>query len=259
MGALRFTDTHCHLTDAAFSDNLSEVLQAAEAVGVRRFVVPATVRADWAQAISLTAEHIFPAAGIHPWFVAEHKQEDLTALFEMLSANPNVMVGEIGLDYRRFRQPEMRALQCAYLAEQLLYAQRLSRPVLLHNVGATHDLVRLLKQTTPDCGGVVHAFSGSVEEARQYVEQGLFLGIGTLLLNPKARKLREVASTVPLSALVLETDSPFMWKDGVNVPANVCRVAEVLADLRGIPLQEVSEYTEQNVEKLLPFRQPVCV
>lgn len=254
MDTICFTDTHCHLAERVLFGQRQAVLEAAKSAGICRLIVPSVGRQDWLAVSSLASPQIWVALGVHPWFAAEHGERDVEALAALLAENPSFLLGEIGLDYHRFRQPEHRARQCWWLERQLALAAELKRPILLHNVGAGHDLVRLWKRFTVSAGGVVHAFSGSMEEARQFADAGLLLGIGTLLLNPNARKVHAVAASLPLSCMVLETDSPFMLHGETNTPANVRRIAETLAQLRGVPLAEIAEQTEANVERLLSFQ-----
>ncbi len=249
------TDTHCHLTDPALASRLPEITAAAHAAGVRRFMVPSVTEADFDAVCRLHAPpEYYSALGLHPWF-AEGFQPDLIGrIAERLQAQPGLLVGEIGLDYYGDRK-QTRAAQTAALLAQLDLAQQFGRPVLLHHVRAAADVVAALKHSGFCSGGIAHAFSGSLEEARAFIRCGLLIGIGTLVLNSNARKVRTAAAELPLEHLVLETDSPFMQIAGTgeNTPANVRQVAETVAALRGISMQEVADATEQNVNRLLSF------
>ena len=145
-----------------------------------------------------------------------------------------------------------KAVQQAALRAQLELAQRYRRPLILHNLRATADILRLLRETAFDCGGIAHAFSGSLEEARALIDAGLLIGIGSLLLNPNARKAQRAAAELPAESIVLETDSPFMLGNTVNTPANLRRIAETAAALRGTDLHTLASQCEQNLQKLLP-------
>lgn len=245
------TDTHTHLTATGLADALPQVLRRARQAGVGRFLVPATGRSDWQTVLDLAGRerNVFAAVGIHPWFAAEHGTDDLAALAALLAGRPEIWLGECGLDYLHAATEEERAVQRQMLAEQLALAVRFRRPVLLHNVRAGNDLAVLLKQMPP-CGGIVHAFSGSLEEAHVWIRLGLHIGIGSLLLNPKAKKVRRAAAELPLHNIVLETDSPYMLAGAVNEPANLRRIAEAVCALRGITLPELAEACEHNWQTL---------
>ena len=276
MPAAVFTDSHCHLADPAFHGRLGRVLEAAKAQGVHRFIVPATRPQDWADVARLAEPPVHPspnhdaaggrpsenrsqaprahpfriAFGIHPWFAAQAHEQDLTELETLLLRHPNAWVGETGLDFHP-KHTATRTRQTEILLHQLALAQKLQRRVILHNVKATAALAAAVKQSGFSCGGIAHGFSGSLEEAAVLVRLGFKIGIGTLLLNPSAKKARTAAQHLPLSDIVLETDSPFMLPEQTNRPAKVREIAETVAALRGISLNELSAHTEANIDALL--------
>ncbi len=136
------------------------------------------------------------------------------------------------------------------MAQQLELAHFFQRPVIVHNVRSTAALVAVLKRYDLPRGGIVHAFSGSMEEAKILIKLGFKIGIGSLLLNPKAKKVQRLAAELPLSALVLETDSPYMLPNAVNTPANVVKIAEMVAESRGLSLEALSVLLEENLVTL---------
>lgn len=250
---ISLTDTHCHLADAALSHRLTDVLEKAATAGVRRFIVPATQRADFQDVLALErAETIHIGLGIHPWFAAAATEEDFAELETLLLQHPYAWVGEIGLDFYDKNQTEaQKQIQKTCFLRQLALAEKLRRPVIIHNLKATAAVVDAVKQSCFSQGGIAHAFSGSLEEAYMLICSGFHIGIGSLLLNPTARKAREAAAKLPLENIVLETDSPFMLKNAVNTPANVREIAEITAKLRGISVEETARQTEENVNRLL--------
>lgn len=250
-----FTDTHCHLADPALLPQLPEVLAAARAANVCRFIVPATCRADWAAVLALGAANTHSAIGIHPWFAAEAGADDLAALSQLLTQHPQALVGEIGLDFLHQNPSNAaRTRQISLFEQQLRLAEQHRRPVIIHNLKASAAIVAAVRTTRFSQGGIVHAFSGSLEEAQAFIRCGFKIGIGSLLLNPAAKKARQAAAALPLEHIVLETDSPFMLKNEINTPANVRVIAETVAGLRGISLAALSVQTEINVAQLLAFQ-----
>ena len=250
-----FTDTHCHLADPALLPQLPEVLAAARAANVCRFIVPATCRADWAAVLALGAANTHSAIGIHPWFAAEAGADDLAALSQLLTQHPQALVGEIGLDFLHQNPSNAaRTRQISLFEQQLRLAEQHRRPVIIHNLKASAAIVAAVRTTRFSQGGIVHAFSGSLEEAQAFIRCGFKIGIGSLLLNPAAKKARQAAAALPLEHIVLETDSPFMLKNEINTPANVRAIAETAAGLRGISVAALSVQTEINVAQLLAFQ-----
>lgn len=249
---MTFTDTHCHLTDPKLTDTLPAVLAEAQAVGVARFIVPATSPKDWQAVAQLErpSENIHIALGIHPWFSDGIHETAFQQLESKLIRHPQAWVGEIGLDFYGKEQTQ-RETQTDVFIRQLILAQNLNRRVIIHNLKATAAIATAVKTAGFTQGGIVHAFSSSVEEARILVKLGFKIGIGSLLLNPNAKKVRAALQALNDTDFVLETDSPFMLGHETNTPANIRRIAEIAAELRGIPLAQLAEITEQNVDSLL--------
>lgn len=254
---MNFTDTHCHLADAALRENLPHILTAARKVGVKRFIVPATCPQDWqsvAELSEMPSEHgqIHIALGIHPWFSDGIAERDCVRLEAMLARYPQAWVGEIGLDfYDKTQTPPQRERQIQVFVRQLAIAQTLRRRVIIHNLKATADIAAAVKQTGFAQGGIVHAFSGSAEEARVLTKLGFKIGIGSLLLNPNARKVRDTLKALNDGDFVLETDSPFMLKKEINTPANIPGIAKIAAEIRGTCVEEIAKVTERNADALL--------
>lgn len=247
------TDTHCHLAEAVLHDDLAVLLARAEKAGVHRFFVPSVTASDWNRVMALKMHSQIGAValGIHPWFAdAETLDSNCTILDKTLHQYYDVWVGEIGLDFLRAQDSVARDVQIKTFTTQLALAHHFARPIILHNVKATATILDIVRQIGFNCGGTAHAFSGSIEEAKLFIRLGFKIGIGMLLLNPNAKKVRRAAVELPLDALVLETDSPFMLRHAINEPSNILHVAEVLAQLRGISLSELAKHTERNALSL---------
>lgn len=254
---MRLTDTHCHLADSVLRGNLAQVLAEARQAGVWRFIVPATRPQDWqsvAELSEMPSEHgqIRIALGIHPWFSDGIAERDCVRLEAMLARYPQAWVGEIGLDfYDKTQTPPQRERQIQVFVRQLAIAQTLRRRVIIHNLKATADIAAAVKQTGFAQGGIVHAFSGSAEEARVLTKLGFKIGIGSLLLNPNARKVCDTLKALNDGDFVLETDSPFMLKKEINTPANILWIAEIAAQIRGVGVADIAAITERNADSLL--------
>lgn len=251
-----FVDTHCHLDAAEFGGSQAALVQAAQAAGVGRIVVPSVARASFA-AVRDLCEHLpdcAPAYGIHPMFVNEAQLEDLDALRGLLAQPGTVAIGEIGLDF--FIEPHDRARQEYFFTEQLKLAREFDLPVLLHIRRAQDVILKHLRQHKVR-GGIAHAFNGSRSQAEEFIRLGFRLGFGGAMTHTRATRLRELAATLPLESIVLETDAPdippaFLQAGEPNRPEYLPRIAQTLAELRGMPLEEIARITTENAKAALP-------
>jgi TatD DNase family protein len=249
-------DTHCHLDAAEFDADRDEVYRAAK-VGAGRtaLVVPAVERANFGAVASICREYAGCAAayGIHPMYVERAHPEDLNALREALKRESAVAVGEIGLD--RHVEPRDDEKQMFYFAEQLKIAREFDLPVLLHVRKAIDPILAELRKTRV-CGGIAHAFNGSRQQADEFIKLGFKLGFGGAMTYEGSKRIRELAATLPLDSIVLETDAPDIppaWKvGGRNTPADLLPIAETLAELRALSLAEVAAATTENAYTVLP-------
>ncbi len=249
-----FTDTHTHLTHPALFFRLPNIIAQARAAQVSQFIVPTAEHIEWATALALLRQPEIRAValGIHPWHAEQASPSALNELAQHLHQHPALLVGEIGLDFYDKTQPhERHAAQIQAFQAQLALAQQHRRPIILHNLRATAAIIHAIQSTQFTRGGIAHAFSGSLEEAQLLIKHGFKIGIGSLLLNPRAKKARIAAAQLPLDALLLETDSPFGQPEKQNTPANVRRIAETVAQLRGISLAELAAACERNLVELL--------
>ena len=254
-------DTHCHLDAAEFGDHQTALLQAAQAVGVSRIVVPSVERANFAAVRRLCEQFTscLPAYGIHPMFTDDATPEDLEVLRDYLREHNAVAVGEIGLDF--FIKDYDQARQERFFDEQLKLAREFDLPVLLHTRRAQDTVLKHLRQIKVR-GGISHAFSGSRQQADEFIRLGFKLGFGGAVTYPRATRLRELAATLPLTSIVLETDAPdippeFLVRGQPNKPEYLRRIAQTLAQLRGISLKEMAQATTQNALDALPKLTPL--
>lgn len=251
---MKVCDSHCHLDFPDFDADRETILAACRRAGIDVLVVPGVCAAAWPRVIDLCARHpsLYPALGLHPMFLEEHGPGDIELLEQWVSRQRPVALGEIGLDF--YRMEADRARQQDLFSAQLAIAQRHALPVILH-VRKAHDAVLSSLRRTPVKGGIVHAFSGSRQQAEHYIELGFCLGFGGVLTYPNARRVRQLAKELPLESIVLETDAPDMaphgWQGERNTPLNVLLVLGELARIRGELAELIAQVTTRNVEKIL--------
>ncbi|GAB3037872.1 TatD family hydrolase [Bowmanella dokdonensis] len=247
----RIIDSHCHLDFSAFDADRDQVLLAAVQAGVEHIVVPGVSASQWPELIGLANRHdrLSFALGLHPYFLNEFKPEHLTRLDKLLEEQRGrvVAVGEIGLD---FALDLDAAFQERVFEAQLQLAGRHQLPVIVHHRKSHHRILYYLKRTGFSQGGVIHAFSGSLQQAQAYIERGFMLGIGGTISYKRAGKTREAVSQLPLDALLLETDAPDMPLCGRqgqrNSPQYLPRVLDALEALRKENRQTLARQTRQN-------------
>ena len=251
-----FIDTHCHLDAAEFGVTPDTLVQEALAAGVSRLVIPSVDVYNLAAVQNICAQHAAcaPAFGIHPMYVDRAKPEDLDVLRQFVRQHPPVAIGEIGLDF--FVENFDQEKQEFYFSAQLKLAQEFDLPVLLHIRKAQDTILKHLRRT-PVVGGIAHAFNGSPQQAAEFIKLGFKLGFGGAMTYPRATRLRELASTLPLDSIVLETDSPdippeFLPRGQPNRPGFLPRIAETLAKLRNMPIDEIARVTSANAMAVLP-------
>jgi len=247
-------DTHCHLD--AFGDNQAEILRAALASGVGSLVIPSVECGNFATVHKICEQHsnCFPAYGIHPMYTDSATPEDLTVLRDYLQVRRPVAIGEIGLDF--FVENQYVAKQEYFFVEQLKLAREFDLPVLLHTRRATDTVLKHLRQIRVK-GGIAHAFSGSRVQAEEFIKLGFKLGFGGAMTYDRATRIRDLAATLPMTSIVLETDAPdippaFIVRGTPNKPEYMARIAQTLAELRGITLETVALATTENALHALP-------
>ncbi len=245
---MNLIDTHCHLDFPELSVDIATVLERAHKAGVEKFVVPGVSADNWDAVLNLCSEHagLYPALGLHPCFLTGEHTADIALLASMLKENVQVVaVGEIGLDL--FIPNANLQQQLAVLTPQLTLAKEHQKPVLLHVRKAHDPLLKQLRQLKLERAGLVHAFSGSEQQAKEYLKLGFKLGIGGAVTYERALKLRRLVAELPLESFVLETDSPDMPLQGyqgrVNYPERIANVAAAVAKIRQQPLADVIEVT----------------
>lgn len=251
-------DSHCHLDFTAFDHDRDAVIARSQALGVKKMIVAGITRQYWPR-LWQTIKHtpgLYGALGLHPYFLAEHQDADIQALKEQLTTyagHPKLCaVGEIGLDF--FLKDLDRERQIDLFEQQLVLASDFNLPVIIHARRANAQVTACLKKAKLPRGGIIHAFSGSYEEAMEYIKLGFLLGFGGAATWSRATRLQSVLRRLPIEHIALETDSPDMppeWLAGErNSPEQLPRICQQLADTYGISSPELAAQTTANVQRL---------
>lgn len=252
---MELIDTHCHIDVEEFAADRAQVLTRARAAGVVGQVVPAIHQPGWAflQALCRWEDDLHPALGMHPIYLDVHRPEHLSDLRGLLASERPVAVGEIGLDY--FVEGLDRAAQQALFEAQLRLAEEFALPVLLHVRKAHDQVLATLRRMKFSQGGIAHAFSGSRQQAEQYLELGFRLGFGGTLTYERSSRIRTLARELPLEAIVLETDAPDIvtaaHRGERNSPEYLPEVLAALAAVRSESLESLALATTRNARAVL--------
>lgn len=256
-------DTHCHMDDPQYADDIENFLAVQRESGVEAILVPGVEAATTQDVLNVCArypKYLYPALGLHPENVKEDWQEQLASIKNAVdnlvktSSHALIAIGEIGLDYHwdvSFKEQQKEALR-----EQMCWAEQYDLPVMIHSRDATEDTLKILCEY-PTVRGVMHCFSGSHEVAEQVVQMGYYLGIGGVLTF-KNCKLAEHLVGIPLESLVLETDAPYMapvpYRGKRNESRWMLHVAERLAQVYECSVEHVIEQTTANAKALFELK-----
>ncbi|WP_102264791.1 TatD family hydrolase [Mesobacillus jeotgali] len=252
-------DTHVHLNAEQFNEDLQEVIDRAIAEGVTNMVVVGFDEITIKKALELAENYdfLYASVGWHPVDAIDMTQEHLDWLKELASHPKVVALGEMGLDYYWDKSP--KEIQKEVFRKQIRLAKEVQLPIIIHNRDATADIVEILKEENAgEVGGIMHCFSGSVETAIECVEMNFLISLGGPVTFKNAKKPKEVAEALPLDRLLVETDCPYLtphpFRGKRNEPAYVKLVAEQIAELKGLTLEEVAEETARNAKKLFGIK-----
>ncbi|KZZ62577.1 MAG: TatD family hydrolase [Oleiphilaceae bacterium] len=250
--AVRLIDTHCHLNFPPLRQNIATLIEQAHSNGVVGFVVPATNSSDWKELLGLSEKYpeiMHVALGVHPCFISQESLSNdlLSDQLQALSKH-FIAIGECGLD-ARFDNLEQ---QLNIFEMQLELAGKLDKPVIMHSVRRHQEVLDLVKK----CGlhwGVVHAFSGSYEQAKQFVDQGLHLGVGGVIKRNKG-KTYDAFKRMPVDALLIETDSPDMYLPGnperQGSPLDILEILSELSEMKQLDKESLADALQNNCQKL---------
>lgn len=256
-------DTHCHLDAGEFGTEQPQIAQQAAQQSVNWIVIPAVEVGNFSTVATLSHSHgnCVYALGIHPIFVPGATEADLQALREAVEQAMDderfVAIGEIGLDFfiPQLTRQEMREKQEHFYREQLKIARDFDLPVLLH-VRRSQDIILKYLRRIVVRGGIAHAFNGSFQQAQAFIDLGFKLGFGGAMTFPRSLQIRRLAAQMPAETLVLETDapdiSPVWLHPARNSPAELPRIGETLAELRGVSVDEIARLTFANACNAMP-------
>lgn len=250
-------DTHAHIDMNSYKNKIDKVLLSAKEHGVNQVIIPGVSSDGFGGIIELVDNYdeLYGAVGVHPEDLESFNEDTPQKMFELLKHPKIVAVGEIGLDY--YWDKSNVDLQKKVFAAQVQIAKKAKKPVLVHDREAHEDVFNILNEAkASETGVVMHCFSGSPEFALRCVKEGFYIALGGVTTFKNAKKAKEVAKIVPIERLLLETDSPYMapvpFRGKENEPAFVRYVAEEIANLRGISLEEVDKATTENAYRLFP-------
>ncbi len=246
-------DTHAHMVDPVFDEEIDELLLGLKDKQVGLVMNPGCCLATSRLGVALAEKYpfVYAAVGTHPDTADEVNEEVIEEYRKLCKLEKVKAIGEIGLDY--YYETIPREIQQKAFRMQMELAKELDMPVIVHERNAHDDGMRIVKEF-PTVKGVFHCYSGSAEMARQLVNMGWYIGFTGVLTFKNARKAVETAASIPLDRIVLETDCPFMapepFRGKRNDPGYLYRMAERLAEIRGISVEEVHEITTQNGKNL---------
>lgn len=250
-------ETHGHYDDEQFDEDREQLISEFLEKDIDKVMNVGADMQSSRNSVELAGKypHFYAAVGVHPSEVGDLTEDDMQALKQMTLENPKVKaIGEIGLDYH-FDDDPPRDVQKKWFIRQLELAQELGKPVIIHSRDAASDTMEILKDMDGGRnGGVIHCYSYSVEQAREYIKMGFHIGVGGVVTFKNSRRLQEVVEDIPLEKIVLETDSPYMapvpFRGTRNSALNIPYIAEKIAEIKGVPVEKVYETTYANAMEM---------
>lgn len=250
-------ESHAHYDDEQFDGDRDTLLKELLDGNICNIINIGASLESTKSSIALAEKYprIYAAAGVHPSDVGELNEQNFAWLREQTAHPKVVAVGEIGLDYYWEKEPEVQKVQRYWFARQMELAREAGLPVVIHSRDAAEDTMRVMKEVNAkEIPGVVHCYSYSPELAKEFVKMGYYIGIGGVVTFKNARKLKETAEQIPLERILLETDSPYLAPEPYRGKRNCSKylgfVAEEIARLKQVSVEEVEEVTRRNAERL---------
>lgn len=254
LGSNLIFDTHAHLDDPRFSENLEELLAQMQNSGVDKIITCGCDYESSSKALELAHKYpfIYAAVGIHPQ--SDKAFDEIEKISDLSRDERCVAIGEIGLDY--YYVSDNKDAQAAVFEQQLILSQEIGKPAIVHDRDAHEDTLNILLKHKPQ--GVVHCFSGSVEMARKIHKLGMYIGIGGVITFKNSKKLPDVAREMPIEKLLLETDCPYLspepYRGKICHSGLITLTAQKLAEIKGLSLEDVLKATNSNAQNLFNIK-----
>lgn len=249
---MKFIDSHCHLDFEIFDVDRGAVFSKAHEAGVVKFIVPGVRAKQWHNLLKFADKYsdVYYSLGIHPYFLVEFQHSDLDLLHQLAMSSDLIAVGECGLD----SSISNMQLQQQVFEAQIELANTTKKPLIIHHRRSHHLIHQSFKVCKPKFGGVIHSFTGSIQDANKYIDLGFKLGVGGSITYDRANKTRQTLASIGLEHLVLETDSPDMPLAGLqgqrNEPSRITLIAAELALIKQQDIEEIAKQTNKNVQQV---------
>jgi len=246
-----FVDSHAHLQDDKFSDDLDDVIREALDCGVDKILAPGTDLKDSRLGVEISEKHasVYAAVGIHPHLAAETGADTIKQIKELSQSPKVIAIGEIGLDYYYDFAP--REKQKEIFIKQIELALEQDLPMVVHSRSSLDDIFSIMDQTGGwEAGGVFHCFPGELDQAMYIIDKGMSVSYTGIITFKKASRVRSIVRDIPIEHLLIETDSPYMapepYRGKRNNPSLVRTVAEKIAEIKDMPVEDVARITTEN-------------
>lgn len=266
--SFKYTDSHCHLDFEEFDHDRTAILQQCDLRQVHRIIVPSITPINWQKVLTLATSslitstktqskcQLYACLGIHPWFLQHLNDEHLTQLATQVQRHQQhiIAIGETGIDGVIAKQQNNLKQQQHFFDVQLQLAKQQNLPLIVHHRQSHQETIPMIKSAALSKGGIIHAFSGSYQQAKQYIDLGFSLGVGATITYERAKKTINAIKRVPLNSLVLETDAPAMPLSGlqgkINSPVNIPLIFQQLCAIREESPSEIASQIETNIDNL---------
>ncbi|MGO1369887.1 MAG: TatD family hydrolase [Senegalia sp. (in: firmicutes)] len=252
-------DSHAHLDDKRFDNDREDLIKNLRENNIEFIINPGADLKTSRKAVKLAKENenIYAAVGVHPHDAGDMDENTIAELKKLAKEEKVVAIGEIGLDYYYDNSP--REIQKKWFKEQIKLAKELDLPIIIHDRDAHEDTYNILKEENDEkLRGIMHCYQSSLEMSKQFIELGFFISLAGPVTFKNAKTPKEVASGVSLDNLLIETDSPYLtphpYRGKRNEPKHVKHVAQMIADLKGISIEEVIQKTNQNAKKIFGIK-----
>ena len=250
-------ETHAHYDDERFAEDRDTLLASLPERGIGRIINVGSTLASTKETLAIAQNYpyVYAAVGVHPSEIGDLNEETFAWLKEQTRQEKTVAVGEIGLDYYWDKEPEVQKAQRYWFKRQMELAREETLPVIIHSRDAAEDTMRLMQEIhAEEIPGVIHCYSYSKEMALEFVKMGYRIGVGGVVTFKNARKLKETVEAVPMEAILLETDCPYMapepHRGTRNDSSNIPYVVNTIAQIKGISTDEVEQITWENAMRL---------